>query len=708
MSAVGDTPPFHIHLTKTMSKHLIRQLNTFSAVIVVTAILSIYSCTEDIDYSNRYTFIGETAASYLQEHEETFGHFLYILEKGGKLNLLKAYGTYTVFAPTNEAIERYLIEQDSIYKASLLPGAKRVIWTGVTSSRLEDLSDSMCVYIAKTHIFTQKILTTAMEGDILPGMNLNDRYLSVSFGQDKNKHSLLFVNDAQVITGDEEVENGVVHVMASVLNPSTDVVPTLIENMPFLTIFSEGLKKTGLVDKMQDYKDESYTLGDRTTLSCHDVPGCPYPKSRYHGYTAFCEPDEVFNAQGIYSIDDLARKCQEWYPEATDPDFHSPNNALWKFMSYHLLDRKLPYTRLVCYNVVLNRNGDAIFKSEENYMQNADRVEYYETFQGSIMKLCCPCSNDLYGKTILINYSNDLSNFSDPFDCPWGTRGARANVQILDPSITADKTRFPHYKADALNGSIHLLGNVLVYDEELMKSYVLNGPIRMDFSSMIPEFSNNNVRWSTGDNIDFMSTDYEFYIPAGYSESLVMHTAETRLYYLSPHTSWSNFQGDEFMGIGQYDFSIRLPHLPSGTYEIRTGYNAHPNRGFVQLYIDNQVTGLPVDMRILLDDPRIGYIPDAETTDNGVANDKQMKNRGFLKGPTTFRCQGTLIARNDTRSARMVLVTKYLTEGDHWLRYKNLEEISNGSTNALHLDYLELVPVGWLRRDDLSLEEKRK
>ncbi|MCR5138922.1 MAG: fasciclin domain-containing protein, partial [Bacteroidaceae bacterium] len=199
-------------------KHL---LSVLTAATLLTAIgLSVAGCKEDIDKSNRYTFTGNTVASYLEEHSDVFSSFITILKRGGKFNLMKAYGTYTCFAPMNDAIDRYLFEQDSIYKASLLPGSKKVIWTGVTSPNLEDLSDSMCTVIAQTHIIPATYLTTEMEGDVVPTMNLNDRYLTMSYDVDSLQHSLLFINGAQILSADEEVENGVVQVIAAVMNPS--------------------------------------------------------------------------------------------------------------------------------------------------------------------------------------------------------------------------------------------------------------------------------------------------------------------------------------------------------------------------------------------------------------------------------------------------------------------------------------------------------
>lgn len=685
-------------------KHSIHKWFAGAALLLILS-FSISSCVEEIDTSNRYTFRGNTVASFLEEHNDMFSSFIYILQKGGKFTLMKAYGTYTCFAPTNDAIERFLIEQDSIYKESLKPGSKKVIWTGVTSPRLEDLSDSMCTVISQTHMIPKTYLTTEMEGDVIPTMNLNDRYLTMSYSVDSLQYSHLFINGAEVIDADEEVENGVVHAIGAVMNPSSNTVPTQIENMKFLSIFYEALEKTGLDEKLQNYKDFSYTEYDKTTLTIYNNPGCPYPPSRYYGFTAFVETDEVFHAANIYNIDDLYAHCKQWYPEATATEFTDENNALHKFMAYHLLDRKLLYSRMVCYEISCGN----YFKSESNLLKRGDRYEFFETMQGTLLKVTRPLSNSSYSNKVLINYSKEVNSLAST-DVEAATMEGKANIIVLDPTdVSADKEKYPNYNQEALNGSIHLLDKILVYDENLMVGHVLNEIIRIDFSAIVPEFTNNNIRWCDGQGITFApgSGDYEFYIPHGYSDRLKFNAAESRLYYLSPHTGWANYQGDEMMCLGAFDFAYRIPHVPAGTYELRMGYSANTNRGIIQFYVDDEVTGIPTDLRKLLNVPDVGWIADNATDDNGVANDKEMKNRGWLKGPTTFYYGGSTIARNYNGDCRRVITTKYLGEGDHWIRFKNVNENDDGLDQFMH-DYLEIVPVGWMRREDISLEDKRK
>ena len=686
---------------------------TFVAVWLVA--ISLTGCKEDIDTSNRYTFVGKTVGSFLESHPEIYSSFNYILSRSGEMSLLKAYGAYTCFAPTNEAIARYLVEQDSIWRKSLEPGSEKVIWTGITSPVLEELTDSMCDVISKTHILPAAFLSMEMDGDVVPAMNLNNRFLTLRVGVNENLRPIMYVNGAELIAVDEQVENGVVHTVASALNPSTNTVPAQIEEMPFLSLFYEGLKKTGLEDKMQLYRDDSYKDGDRTQNNAGlDDATVRFPPHRYFGYTAFCEPDEVFHELGIYSIEDLYRQCLKWYPEATDPDYTSPDNALYKFMAYHLLEYHLLYTRLVFNNLIGNAPGSP-FNSEIKFPYNSDRVEYYETMQGPILKIIMPRSMDLKGidkdgvarnikNTIFLNFGKDAINPGNPFNS--SVNGIPVNVRVLDPAdIMADPARYPKYVQEALNGSIHLIDHPLVYNEDVMAGYVLNGIIRMDWSALIPELTNNHLRWYDGTaGYQFLS-DAAFYIPHDYSDHVKFYEDDCRLSYYSPKNEWDEYEGDLLTCRGSYDFAYQLPILPAGTYEIRISSINGPDRGMTQFYLDGEVCGLPKNNKNSGTDPCIGYIYDRDTDDNGVENDKVMKNHNYLKAPITYNCANAwAVIREYNLSLRYVITTKYLSADHHWLRIKNVDELSQ----YYNSDYFEIVPVGWLRRDDLTLEEKRQ
>lgn len=697
------------------------------AALALMAIMSfgICSCTEEIDTTNRYTFKGETVGSFLESNPEQYSDITYILQRGGKLSLLKAYGVYTLFAPTNDAVERYLVEQDSIWRESLKPGSKMEIWTGITSPVLEELTDSMCEVISKTHILTIQCMTMDMQGDVIPSTNLNSRFLTLAFGVDEELHSTISVNGARIVLGDQEMENGVVHTLDKVLNPSSRSLAAEIDGMKFLSIFNEALRQTGLDQALEPYKDFSYTEGDKLTADLYNGNiDCHYPPNRFYGFTAFCEPDEVYHEAGIMNVDDLAARCRDWYPTATDPDPKSENNALHKFVSYHLMDRRLPYSRLICYQIACtyftpsSASWSGVFASEMKFSPYADRFDYFETMQGTVVKVIMPRSNRKVvtkpdgsqgpiGDIIFLNYAKDLINEADPFNSTAGKADIPVNIRVLNPS-ELDGNHYPGYVTDALNGNTLLIDHLLVYDEDVMSGYILNEMIRIDIASLIPEFTNNYMRWYSGADIEFGNTAGLFYVPDHYSDRIRIRSAETRLYYMGALNSWNQYQGDLMSCKGMFDIAYRLPHVPAGTYELRVGYVADADRGIVQYYVDDEITGIPVNMRLVNTDPRIGWIADAETPDNGITNDKEMKNRGYLKGPNTYYMGDlTTTARNFYRAYRLVLTTKYFGEGDHWVRIKNVNE-NDVSTDRFMHDYFELVPVGWMRREDIPEEDRRK
>ena len=673
-----------------------KQMRIKNLVIAAIAVLALGSCRDEISDSSRYTFTGHTIASFLEEHEDVYGNFIEILKRGERLSLMKAYGTYTCFAPTNDAITRYLIEQDSIYQAT--KNDPNPVWTGVTSPELSELSDSMCKVIAQTHIIPSVYLTTDMEGDIIPTMNMNDRYLSLSYNVDENNLSVLLINgNGKIIAKDEEVENGVVHTIAEVLNPSTNTLPTQIEGHEFFRIMSEAIKVTGWDNQLQLYKDESYTDGDLFAPSIYKTLQCPYPANKYYGFSAFLEPDSVFYAAGIENIEDLKKACETWYPNAdASAPLTSLENPLNQFVGYHLIDRNLAYSRLVCYKI----RPQGKYDSEQDYLDHADRYEFLETMNGKILKVTMPRSVSSMKSTIFLNYYKPQAGETITPNVE-----ACINNKVFDPEVfRGSDSLYMDFSPNALNGTIHPIQKILVYDEDVMVGRVLNTIIRFDASSLFSELVNNNIRWNY---IDKYTSDGETYIPHNFCKNIKVYSEETNNYYLCPHQGFHNYQGDEMMTLDGFDLAYKLPAVPAGTYEIRMGYTANTRRHVIQFYVDNEVAGIPVDLRITTDNPNIGFVADANTDDNGIQNDKEMKNRGYLKGPNTYVTTGTTNARNASNVVRKVVTTKYLSEGEHWIRFKNVNEADDGTAQFMH-DFFELVPVSFLRNEQISLDEKRQ
>ena len=105
-----------------------RLIHPFRLLVAAIAVVSVWSCTEQIDTSARYVFKEETVMSYLEKHE-AYSSYVDILRKvdiskasSSKVSqLLSARGNFTVFAPNNAAIQKYLedlVEEELIAEPS--------------------------------------------------------------------------------------------------------------------------------------------------------------------------------------------------------------------------------------------------------------------------------------------------------------------------------------------------------------------------------------------------------------------------------------------------------------------------------------------------------------------------------------------------------------------------------------------------------------
>jgi hypothetical protein len=110
------------------------------------------------------------------------------------------------------------------------------------------------------------------------------------------------------------------------------------------------------------------------------------------------------------------------------------------------------------------------------------------------------------------------------------------------------------------------------------------------------------------------------------------------------------------------------------------------------MYVDGEPTGIPVDLRIGATDPKIGWIADERTDDNGVQNDKDMRNHKAMKAPDSMRrLNGNVyvVFRTESWLFRRILVTKYLTQEPHTLRFRNVIDDLDAE---FMFDYIEIVP----------------
>jgi uncharacterized surface protein with fasciclin (FAS1) repeats len=589
------------------------------------------SCSEEVADEAFYTFTGNTVASFCQK-SDSLSIFYHLIDESGNTSLLSTYGHFTCFAPTNAAFALYFQEK------------------GI---RYEDLDKDAKQNILYNHLISDpssEFLSTAFQEGALPTVNLNDRFLVISLSVDENQNMTYLVNHNSLIImpKDNEVHNGVVHIVDKVIEPSLNDLAFVIRENGAFTLFSQALELTHLADSIQGAYD--YTYQD-------PLPGADFKNVRTYdcmvmhrkklGYTLFAEPDEVFRAKGIQSLDDLLELAKRYYGTADLNDYTSRDNPLNKFVSYHLLDRQMPTNALIYSGPMTS--SDAMDK----------RYEYYET----MLKM----------RLMEIKAGNKINTLKD---------GSYIGVDESKSNM------------DGMNGYAHALTGILLYDEDLMQNDVLNKRLRFDAYAIPPQITNNNLRWKLSMQ---SGRDKATFPPEYCGEHFTFNPATDLILWAADY--WNNLQEDEMSIRGWYDFTFRLPPVPPGSWEIRLGYIARSWGGVAQIFIDDQIVGIPVNFNMEGNDPVIGWVLDADTPDGGIENDKMMRNRGYMKGVSSIVNTGGTTNRNNRGALRKIIGTYTWQDYDyHYFRAKNLES----ADGEFHLDYFEYVPTSYLDEEGID------
>lgn len=697
---------------------------------------SFTSCKDEIPEESRFTFTGELISDHLKNDPDTYGHFCKILEQakfgkksGSMLTALSTYGAYTCFAPTNKAIENFLEEEYQKYLESVELHEKDTtieIKKGITSNKLEELSDSMALVIAKNHIMEKSAKTTIeiVDGPF-PGKTMNRRIVTLAVEESPRpgEPPVLTVENIEIEEEDIETENGYIHRINGVLSPSEEPTSSLLASQPGFSLFCEALEVTGFDKYLEqyhldpDYDPEGIYVPAFKTED-NQVPPCP--ETSNHGFTLLVETDSLFadpskNALGepIHTIEDLEKYASIFYGTDSLGKYDDPHNPVYQFVAYHIIDRKLLYKGgamtggFVMENhqeTTKNAQGQTVidagkFNSEINLGSTYDRYDYFETaLPYTLMKITKPMSNSALRDEIVANYAQKMGEELVKPEMEY-----HINV-IIESAETARETRplLDKFQNSAVNGTIYTIDKILIYDEEEMSGNILNERMRWDVFSLFPELTNNDVRWAPRDKYSMT------YIPENYSARLKQRNNDTHIYYLRPTRAtydggYANYQGDEMLVIGKYDFEYRLPFVPAGTYEIRFGFSTSDSRGIAQFYINDRVCGIPLDMRIQ-NQAFMGWkAENTEDEEENRKNDKAMRNRGFMKAPASI----FLVTADDKKedqepknmrwaqtAYRRIVDRCYFERGkEYWLRFK---DVTDGGTsdkpNQFNQDYLELVP----------------
>ena len=624
-----------------------KKIKTWMLLIAVALVTNMaVSCNEEDLPDNYYTATEMTAAGFLQNDPARFSEFTRILQRANFLSTLATYGEYTLYAPTNEAVNNYLSANNY--------------------GSVEDIPQNVCDTIARTHIVKGGVYFTADVSDgTLPLLNMDDRNITITCDSDVNNNNAIiyYVNkSAKMIERDDSVTNGVVHTIDHLLVSTSMLLPDLIKQDTTSTIFASALAQEEEPMAVRKVEDYSYTIGrDSVEEGLPEVffgaegekwTKVKFVERRYFKYTAFVETDETFEKAGIYNINDLIAKAKAWYdnvfPEDAgkyDDDYTHPKNPLNRFVSYHILPFLVNYDQLVVSGQIKDYYCD---------LSKADAEDYYETMaQGCILRASGPKD----GKVYLNRKRMDVL--------------ITPGVRVLSPTESGLNLQ------DCANGVYHYISAPLYFNPE-----ALNNRMRIDATTLFPDFLNmSKCRVQFNEKTMTMFKNNYLTNVKATSQSLIG---------VRGNEIWTNsWEGNMVAICGEFDIEIKLPPVPkTGMYELRLGYSVNPSRGIIQVYLNGIACGVPVNLQ---QGPE-GWKEDTEDEEENRATDKSMHNRGFMKAPDS---QGGDISNGGTpfRAAghimRRVLYTGEIRQDqENWLRFRQLLK----GNYSLSLDYIELCP----------------
>ena len=696
-----------------------------AALFTLGAPLALTSCKEDISEDAFAVATKQTITDYVSEHDSlSMIKALFDEVKLGNLenasvltSVLSARGNYTVFAPTNAAVQAYV---DSVV------GHKGATIAELDMDQKKRIALNCVIDHVNSAAYETADFSAYVSTNILPVSNLNNRRLPISQVDDDyyvNNNALIIPNQSNI-----ELSNGMLHVVDHVISPSVKTVAQLVKDADNMRIMGKLLEITGWADSLslKTKEEEAYETSHvgyaGNKKSFPRVGTFDYQITRKVAYTAFVETDQVLHddwgvpmpqydeATGeIANWDEIMKvieeKCTTHLGVRTAAgDYTNTANAVNQFVGYHLLDGGLSADEFVQH---FNEYGyDFVDAKNPSTKYTVIVYDYYQmkSKPSGLLKITqLPKEKDFY--------INRISNLNNGFPYQQG----RGDYQeIAGQPVKAEYVNKPGQNGcnikisvtnganenNALNGYYYPIDHVLI-NNQATRDALASERIRVDVITLMPEILSNELR---GRGAAYFTNDFF---------SNIMNTSVgTEIYYLRQGYAgvggaWRDYNGDQLLVCGRFDFVMKLPPVPvDGTYELRLGTSNNELRTMVTVYFGDspynaQPVGLPIDQREAVSNiPGNPWKQDTGDEETDRENDRNLRNQGYMKGPNAMMPSGTKAGDDGTYATcrttegapalrRILTTTRMESDKTYYLRFKSAIDLT---TAQFVLDYIELVP----------------
>lgn len=692
---------------------------TKSVFQALALLLCLASCSESIDTSSRYVFKDNTVVSYLESHGD-YSQYVSVLKKvrvsrrseTSMYQLLSARGNYTVFAPTNKAIDAYLqklVDEELIAYPS---------WSAFTDSAK---LDSVRKVIAHNSVIDG--------GDMEEQTYYTSRFPDVNNGEISlpnmldHKVSVVSVknNDTVYVCGDCPLDpknidipviNGVIHQTHKVIAPD-DVTAAryfrklLEKDEEGFLVMAKCLRACGLFDTLSAIRDEVYEnlyqegkIPDLNAYMSHgftDASGnassnALSPEHRKYGFTIFAEPDSYWQRQGIDPhAGNVPELMQRWILDnnmylsddvyTTDADYTSPDNVLNQWTTYHVLPMRIEANKLVYH---WNETG----YSRGTKVPTIPVMEWYATLgKRRLLKIFESMESRGVYLNRFPNINKERAGDGHENSCDEDKVGCLIMKESED-AVTSDMVNAILYPIDA----------PLAYNNAT-RNNLGRERLRFDCFALFPESMTNGIR-----RADSAQDKYNHvYIPTDkyyrYFDNMSIMSDDTHFIHFNGYNvSWENYDGDEDKWLGRYDVMFTLPPVPKrGTYELRYKVLATAARGVVQMYVGSDpdnlpVAGIPVDLTKSIQAlwGQSATVQDTDDQDYNAEIDKKMRNNGFMKASQSVASGSYKWERGNTVCSRRIIWRGTMDPNKtYYVRFKS---VLDSDKKELYMDYMELCP----------------
>lgn len=707
----------------------IKKISNFIFAIGLMSLLSssVVGCKEDISSDEYAVAEKNTLMASLQQDPSRFSLISQILSevKLGLLDnastlssVLSARGNYTVFAPTDSAVRAFVLEKTK----------------GRTDS-ISALSDTQKKQIAYNCIIdcgdaaAYDLSEFPATGGTFNNSTLDDRSLSCIQKEDGDYY---IQNTSRVLDGNTECSNGMLFVVESVIMPSYDNLNDLIFSAGNLHIFAALLDATGWGEEIKEHTDEENEyvqkyqdeVGETETFSSFS---CKFPEHRYIRFTAFPETDDVYQQEwGIPApqwnaetetlenkneiIAAVEQKASEVMGITADEgNYTSEENALNRFVAYHIIKGGMPVNGLVVHHNEYGYDPGSDTKNPQSLNYSVNVWDYYTTMgkYRSLIKVTqvAEGEHDYYVNRIS-TYDNGFTGNYSELGHTEHTATNGLNCKLSATNIVTEDGEEVTYTNNGSTGYYYPLAGILC-NSETTRTALGSERMRIDLSTILHEVLSNNYRIANG----------TVHYPTDYFENITQVSNSTKFYYLDGKWAngylWKDYEGDEYLMSGIYDFVLKLPPVPqSGVYELRMGVSNNNYRSMVQVYLgENEYstvpTELPIDQRVIVNQlPNTPWVTDESLNNDETAcreADNNLRHEGYMKAPAYFlpnsmqksssianSVRNYLVGGNYGPTLRYILKRQYFDrDKDYYLRFKCV--LDNANTEFF-LDYFEFCP----------------